>query len=79
MEKSNLKLLQMSKRGAVDGAVDKVIGLVVVIAIIAGCASQLFNFNLTTSGAPAWVNSTLVVFVGIGVVYLVWNIIKGKK
>ena len=81
MEKTLLQNLQMSnKKGSagIDNSVDKVIGLVIVIAIIGGTATQLFNFNLTASGAPTWVQNVLVVFVGIGIVYLVWRLISKK-
>jgi hypothetical protein len=82
MKKFNLSKMQTSnKKGAVkfEGAVDVVIGLILVIALVSGTASSLFNFSWTSAGAPIWVTTVAGIVVAVIIVYLLLGLLKGSK
>ena len=61
----------------VNNGIEKLIGAVVVIFLVVAFAPEMFT-ELATLGVetPTWVISLLTTFVGVGLVMIVWKIIK---
>jgi len=81
----NLLKLQNKAGAGIDSKISYLIGALVLIVLIVALAPDMFSnlalMNTTSEGGntPNWVPTTLVVIVGAGLIFLVWNAIGGSK
>lgn len=61
--------------GLSNGKVAGLIGALLFIVLVGALGPQMFS-NLTISGAPSWVSTTLPIVVGAGIVMAVWKVFK---
>lgn len=62
-------------RGLSSGKVAGLIGALLFIVLVGALGPTMFG-NLTISGAPAWVSTTLPIVVGAGLVMAVWRMFR---
>ncbi|MFW6130784.1 MAG: hypothetical protein ACOC56_06320 [Atribacterota bacterium] len=76
MENKKLRSLQIKGAPAVDKKMTALIGALIVIVLATSLAPTMFeNVDELTNatGVPSWVPTVLVVIVGAGLVYLIWD------
>lgn len=65
----------MNRKGLASGKVAGLIGALLFIILVGALGPQMFS-NLTITGAPSWVTTTLPVIVGAGIVMAVWRMFR---
>jgi uncharacterized membrane protein YeaQ/YmgE (transglycosylase-associated protein family) len=79
-KKFDLKALQKKGQASINGKMTALIGAVIVIFLVTALAPEMFTelAGLEVGGAPAWVETVLVVIVGAGLVFLIWRTFNNK-
>jgi len=61
----------------INASIEKLIGGLIVIILVTALAPELFtNIGLLGAETPAWVGTVLSAMVGIGLVLIVWKVMK---
>lgn len=83
-QEKTFNLLNMQKKGQakIEGKIEYLIGGVIVVAMLAALAPQIFldlDTLTTATGVPSWVPTVLIIVAGAGLVFLVWRALMGRK
>ena len=71
-------LKAMSKKGqkGLEGSIEKAVGAVILVAIVAALSPEIFedlDGLSTATGVPSWVPTVLIIVAGAGFVFLVYR------
>ena len=66
-----LSILANKRGSSAGGAIDKMVGALIVVVLLGAVASLMFSTNWTEAGAPAWFGVAVPAVIGIGLFVLI--------